>query len=428
MSTFQALKLSKPLLQALQEGSYLVPTPIQQKAIPLILAGHDVLGIAQTGTGKTAAYLLPLLVQLKCALKIHPRVLILAPSKELVIQIADNLAALARYTDLQVACLYGGIGPEKQIKALHQGPDVVVATPGRLLDLYHRGALYLRAIKRLVLDEADRMLDMGFWPQIRAILEIIPAKRQNLLFSATMPNKVAVLSEEFLAFPEKVIITPQATPVTTVSQQLYHVPNSATKANLLASLLADTNAFHKVMVFVSTRKTAIQLAQHLEHNTIGAVGVIHANKGQNTRINTLNAFKEGKLRILVATDVVARGIDVYQVSHVVNFEVPVFYEEYVHRIGRTGRAQHTGQAITFANEAEQYHIRKIEKLTCQQIPVVPLPDTLAITPTSFEEQQEIARALDWQRQKEDPNYQGAFHKKKRGRPLGHAQKPRKYKK
>ena len=412
-SSFQALQLNKQLLQALQEAGYATPTPIQQKAIPLILKGHDVLGIAQTGTGKTAAYLLPLLMQLKYATGTYPRALVLATSKELVIQIADNLATMAKYTSLRYACLYGGIGPTKQIEAVNQGIDLLVATPGRLLDLYHRNVLHLRAVKRLVLDEADKLLDANFLPQLRKILEILPGKRQHLLFSATMSTQVMKLSEEFMAWPEKAIITPQATPVTTVSQQCYHVPNTATKAQLLAWLLTDTTTFCRVIVFARTRKTAEHVAHFLRRKTTGEVRVIHANKGQNTRINALNAFKAGTVRVLVATDVAARGIDVSQVSHVINFEIPSLPEEYVHRIGRTGRATNTGQAITLVNKAEVYYIQQIEKLIRKKIPVVSLPPTLVATPTSFEEEQKMARAIDWQRQKEDPSYQGAFHKKQK---------------
>jgi ATP-dependent RNA helicase RhlE len=411
--SFQSLRLNKQLLQALRETGYATPTPIQQKAIPLILQGHDVLGVSQTGTGKTTAYLLPLLMQLKYAKDTYPRALILTPSKELAIQIAHTLTILAQYTDLRNACLYGGIGPTQQMETLKQGTDLLVATPGRLLDLYHRNALHLRAIKHLVLDEADRLFDKNFLPQIRDILALLPKKRQHLLFSATMATEVMELAEELLIFPEKVMITPQATPVATVSQQCYRVPNIATKAHLLALLLANTHAFSRVIVFTRTRKTAEYTAHFLQRKAVGEVRIIHANKGQNTRINTLNAFKEGTVRILVATDVVARGIDVSQVSHVINFEVPIAPEEYVHRIGRTGRANNTGHAITLANKSEEYYIRQIEKLMCQKIPIASLPTTFVAAPTSFEEQQAMARVIDWQRQKEDPSYQGAFHRKKK---------------
>lgn len=412
-TSFQSFKLNKQLLQALEETGYTEPTPIQQKAIPLALAGRDVLGVAQTGTGKTAAYLLPLLMQLKYATGTQPRALILAPSKELVMQIAQHLAMLAKYTDLRYACLYGGTGTKQQLQTVSQGIDILVATPGRLLDLYHRGAFQLRSVKNVILDEADKLLARGFLAQFRAILELLPRKRQHLLFSATMSAAVIERLEEFLTWPAQAIVTPQATPVATVSQQCYHVPNIATKARLLAQLLTDTTTFHKVIVFTHTRQAAAQVANFLARKATGDVRVIHANKDQNTRIHALDAFREDKVRILVATDVAARGIDVSQVSHVINFETPSAPEEYVHRIGRTGRATHTGEAITFMNPAEAYYIQQIEQLTRQKIPVVPLPTDLVIATTSFEEKQAMARTIDWQRQKSDPTYQGAFHAKKR---------------
>ena len=411
-SSFLTLQLSKRLLQALQEQGYTTPTPIQQKAIPLILQGRDVLGIAQTGTGKTMAYLLPLLTRLKHAKGTHPRVLVLATSKELVIQIAHELAALAKYTDLRYACLYGGIGPTQQIEAVKQGIDLLIATPGRLLDFCHRSVLYLQTVKHVVLDEADKLLDRGFLPQLRDILMLLPAKKQHLLFSATMATQGLKHAEDFLDWPAKVIITPSTTPLASVAQKRYQVPNIATKAQLLILLLADTATFHKVIVFAHTRRTAENIAHFLQRKVTGDIRVIHASKGQNTRINTLNAFKAGNVRILVATDVAARGIDINKVSHVINFEVPTSLAAYVHRIGRTGRATHIGQAITFSNKAEEYYIQQIERLTRQKIPVIPLPTELVEKPTSWEEKQAMARVIDWQRQKEDPNYQGAFHKKK----------------
>lgn len=412
-TSFHSFKLNKQLLQALEEAGYEQPTPIQQKAIPLALAGRDVIGIAQTGTGKTVAYLLPLLMQLKYATGTQPRALILATSKELVIQIAQHLTILAKYTDLRHNCLYGGVGAKQQLQALSQGGDILVATPGRLLDLYHQEGFQLRTVKYVILDEADMLLTKSFLTQFRAILELLPRKRQHLLFSATMSKQVIANAEEFLSWPAQAITTPQATPVATVSQQCYHVPNIATKARLLAQLLTDVEIFYKVIVFTRTREAATQVAHFLARKATGEVRVIHANKDQNTRINALNAFREGKARVLVATDVAARGIDVSQVSHVINFEVPSVPEEYVHRIGRTGRAMQTGQAISFMNHAETYYIKQIEKLIRQKIPVAPLPTDLIISPTSFEEKQSMARTIDWQRQKEDPTYQGAFHAKKK---------------
>ena len=411
--TFEEFKLNPQLLNAVRDLGYETPTEIQQKAIPQIMAGHDVLGIAQTGTGKTAAYLLPLLMKVRYAQGANPRALVLAPTRELAMQIEESLRQLARYTDLRYAVAYGGVGPKSQIEAITAGIDILVATPGRMMDIYLKGDLVLKELKTLVLDEADKMMDMGFMPQIRRILEVIPVKRQNLLFSATFAEKVEKLSEEFLEFPVRVEATPPATPAVTVRQVLYEVPNLKTKAHLLEWLMQHDKSISRAIVFTRTRQTAENtyrfLARKLPEEQIR---VIHANKGQNTRINSMEAFKEGSVRVLVATDVAARGIDVTQVSHVINFDVPLVYEDYVHRIGRTGRANQTGEAITFMTRAEQYHVEKIEKIIRMTIPREPLPEGIEIFPTPFEEEQAMAREIDDQRRREDPAFQGAFHEKK----------------
>lgn len=411
---FEDLKLNRQLLNAIEEAGYEQPTPIQEQCIPLILAGHDVLGIAQTGTGKTAAYVLPLLMKLKYPQGDHVRGLILAPTRELVIQIGEVTANLGKYTGLRHVCLYGGTGTKTQIENIRAGVDVIVSTPGRFLDIYLKNEIVVKQLNTLILDEADKMMDMGFMPQIRRMLEVIPRKRQNLLFSATFPDKVAKLSEEFLEFPTRVEVTPQATTAEMVEQVLYQVPNFRTKIYLLEHLLNTREDFKRVMIFTRKKDTANQIFKFLERKVISPemIRVIHANKGQNTRINAMNAFKEGDIRVLVTTDVTARGIDVTEVSHVINFDVPLIYEDYVHRIGRTGRANKSGEAITFMTEADAYHIQKIEKLIRSEIPRRPLPD-IPIAPTSFEEKQAMAREIDAQRKREDPDYKGAFHEKKK---------------
>jgi len=408
---FEDLKLNKQLLNAISDSGYTNPTPIQQMAIPLVLAGHDVLGIAPTGTGKTAAFVLPLLKKMSYSQGNDPRALVLAPTKELVLQIENNVKTYAQYTDLRSVVLYGGIGPTSQIQAIKNGVDIVVSTPGRFLDIYGRGVMVVKALKILILDEADKMMDMGFMVQIRKILEIIPVKRQNLLFSATMPPKVLELSEEFLEFPETVEIAPSATPAATIDQKMYVVPNRATKINLLEHLLGK-ESFNRVIVFVKSRKNADNIAKFIQRRKFGEIRVIHSNKGQNTRINSMDAFKAGEVRVLVTTDVSSRGIDVSDVSHVINFDVPTIYEDYVHRIGRTGRAKKTGTSITFFNEAETYHIKKIEALIHGKIQVVAFPDDVEIQKTGFEEKQEMAREIDRQKRLENPDYKGAFHEKK----------------
>ena len=388
---FQDFKLNKQLLNAIADAGFEVPTEIQQKCIPVLMGGQEVIGIAQTGTGKTAAYVIPVLMKVKFAQGAEPRAVILAPTKELTIQIAEHTKQLARYTDLRILPIYGGVGPKTQIEAIQQGVDILVATPGRFLELYLKSEIPTKQIKTLVLDEADRMMDMGFMPQLRRIFEVIPRKRQNMLFSATFNDRVERLSAEFLEFPIRIEITPPATAAKQVQQEVYYVPNLKTKINFLEYLLRDIETFKRVMIFTRSKESADNVYKFLERKNMGPVRVIHSNKGQNSRINAVQEFKEGKLRILVSTDVTSRGIDVVHVSHVINFDVPVVYEDYVHRIGRTGRAFSEGTAITFVTEAELYHIEKIEKLIREKISVKKLPLEVDVIKTPFEEAQDMAR-------------------------------------
>lgn len=400
--TFEEFDLNRQLLNAIADAGYETPSPIQEQAIPLVMSGHDVLGIAQTGTGKTAAYLLPILMKIKYAQGMHPRVLILAPTRELVMQIDATITQLATYTDIRHVAIYGGLGPKTQIETIKAGVDILVATPGRFMDIYLKGELVVKELKTLVLDEADKMMDMGFMPQIRGILEVIPSKkRQNLLFSATFPPRVENLSHEFLEFPKKVEVSPQATTAEMVNQILYELPNFKTKINLLGSLMTDSERFNRVIVFCRSKEVADNIFKFLARKVVPEerIRVIHANKGQNTRINSMDDFREGNIQVLVATDVAARGIDIQMVSHVINFDVPIIYEDYVHRIGRTGRANQTGEAITFMTIAEEYHIKKIEKIIKMQIPRYELPEGLTIEQTPFIENQEMLREIDAQRKK-----------------------------
>lgn len=409
---FQQFNLNKQLLDAIGEAGYRQPTPIQQKAIPAILGGQDVIGVAQTGTGKTAAFVLPLLKQLGYAQGEHARALILAPTRELAMQIEEHVRLLSKNLDIRSVVLYGGIGPTAQIEQLQRGVDIIVATPGRFLDLYLSGHLVTRSIKHMVMDEADKMMDMGFISKLHRILEVVPKKRQNMLFSATMSDLVHKISGDFLEFPTIIETSEQATPAETIDQILYEVPNHKTKINLLRHLF-DQSDFERCIIFCRTRTAADQVFNFLErHYGKEHVRVIHANKGQNTRINSMNAFKTGEIRFLVATDVAARGLDVSNVSHVVNFDVPIVVSDYVHRIGRTGRAMNMGVAITFCNPAEVYVLREIEKLTRQSIPTLPIPVEVFVEETPYKEKQEVARAVDAQKRKENPDFQGAFHEKK----------------
>lgn len=412
IENFSDFKLNKQILNAVEEAGYARPTAIQQRAIPLILSGHDVLGIAQTGTGKTAAFVLPLLMKLKYAQGQDPRALILAPTRELALQIYDNIKKYSTYTDLRFVVIHGGSGMKAQEEALAEGVDILVATPGRFMDLYRKQSFLTKPIKTLVIDEADKMMDMGFMPQIRQILEVIPVKRQNLLFSATMSSIVENLSAEFLEFPEKVEVTPQSSTVDAIDQYLYLIPNFKSKINMLDYLLAQAELI-RVIIFVKTKSNADNIFKFISRKITESVRVIHGNKAQNTRLNSIAAFRDGDIKILVATDVAARGLDISMVSHVINFDVPLIYEDYVHRIGRTGRAENTGVAITFANPAEEYHIEQIEKLIAKNIGRRNLPDQVDIEKTSFEEKQEQLREIDFRKRKLDPTYQGAFHEKRK---------------
>jgi len=411
--TFEDFNFNRQILNAIADAGYTEATPIQQKAIPPIMNGQDVMGIAQTGTGKTAAYMLPIIMKLKYAQGNDMRALIIAPTRELALQIEENAREFAKYTDLRIVCLYGGLGPKTQKELIDKGVDIIVATPGRLMDVYLAGHIVTKLLQVLVLDEADKMMDMGFMPQINRILEVVPRKRQNLLFSATMSDKINELSSNFLEFPTTIEVTPQATPAQTVNQRLFMVPNMKTKINLLKYLLDQPDDIKKLIIFCKTRYAAEDVYKFLLRK-FGEkeVRVLHANKGQNTRINSINAFKNDEVKILVATDVASRGIDVSDVSHVINFDVPVVYEDYVHRIGRTGRAFQSGEAITFCSPNEEYYIRKIEKLIRQQIPVISLPPEVFVDETPYDEKQAQDREIDDQKRKDDPDFKGAFHEKK----------------
>ena len=411
-ATFEQFKLNRQLLDAVKDAGFAIPTDIQQKAIPVILGGQEVIGIAQTGTGKTAAYLLPVLMKIKYAQGSDPRAVILVPTKELTLQIGEHATQLAKYTDLRILSLYGGVGIKPQIEAIQKGVDILITTPGRFMELYLQKAITTKLIKTLIIDEADRMMDMGFLNQIRKLIDVLPQKRQNLLFSATFSEKVEKLSADFLEFPVKIEITPQSTPAHQVEQVQYHVPNLKTKINFVEYLLQDREEFNRVMIFTRTKFNADAVSKYIDRKELGPVRVVHSNKSQNTRINAVNEFKEGNLRVLVTTDVTARGIDVTKVSHVINFDVPILYEDYVHRIGRTGRAFQEGKAITLVTKAEEYHIEKIEKLIREKITEKKLPAEIEIAKTSFEEAQEMARDIDQQKRREDPDFKGAFHNKK----------------
>ena len=411
--SFEQLKVAKSILKALDDIGFKEPTPIQQRAIPKINSGINIVGIAQTGTGKTAAYLLPLLTRLRKPEGNDPRLIVVVPTRELSIQVGEDIEELTAYSDLRHAAVFGGIGWTKHAALLEPGIDILVATPGRLWDLYQAGALRVKKVKYLVIDEADRMLDMGFIPQLRQLQEIIPARRQNLLFSATFSEKIEKLAEEFLDYYEKIEIAPSATPVELVTQTAYKVPNYRTKLNLLKHFLEDEQKFTRVVIFVKTKDHADGVFKVIERKSEGEKRILHSNKAQTSRINSIQAFKSGEVRILITTDVSARGMDVSQVSHVINFDLPNDYDDYVHRIGRTARAGNKGDAITLIDPADEWHWEKIQKLIRQNIDLLELPDGVEVVETEFKENQDQLREIDRQRKIDDPTFQGAFHQKKR---------------
>ncbi len=411
--TFEQLKVAKSILKSLDDIGFTTPTPIQEKAIPKINSGVNLVGIAQTGTGKTAAYLLPLLTRLKKPEGVDPRVVILVPTRELSIQVGEDIAELTVYSDLRHAAVFGGIGWTKHAELVEPGIDILVATPGRLWDLYQAGVLRLKKVKHLVIDEADRMLDLGFMPQLQQLQEIIPARRQNLLFSATFSPGIEKLAEEFLDFYERMEVAPSATTVSQVTQKAYKVPNYRTKLGLIKYLLEDEDNFTRVVIFVKTKEHAEGVFKVVQRKAEGEKRILHSNKAQNSRINAIQAFKNGEVRILITTDVSARGMDVSKVSHVINFDLPRDYDDYVHRIGRTARAGNKGDAITLIDPADEWHWGKIQKLIRKDIELLPLPEEVEIVETEFKENQDQLREIDRQRKIDDPTYQGAFHQKKR---------------
>jgi ATP-dependent RNA helicase RhlE len=412
MMTFEGFGIGKSILKALNEIGFNEPTPIQQQAIPVIKSGQDVLGIAQTGTGKTAAYLIPVIMKLVKAEGKDPRAIILVPTRELSIQVGEDIKELAQFTDIRLAAIYGGIGWTKHAALFENGIDILVSTPGRLWDLYRAGIFEFKRVKTLVIDEADRMLDMGFLPQLMKLLEVIPPKRQNLLFSATFSDKIESMSHEFLTFPIRVEAAPSATVVDKIDQYFYRVPNFKTKLNLLNFLLNDEIIFNRVIVFCRTKVNADRVYKFLHRNTSGEVRILHSDKAQSSRINAIDSFKSGNVRVLISTDVSARGIDVLRISHVVNFDLPPAYEDYVHRIGRTARANLQGTALSFIKPDEDFHLDNIEKLIRMKIEEKPLPADLTIAETPYEEKQAFAREIDRQRRLMDPGFKGAFHEKK----------------
>lgn len=376
---FEDLNLNTAIFSALDDLGYTTPTTIQHRVFPIAMSGRDVCGIAQTGTGKTIAYLLPCLRQWKFNKNKEPQILILVPTRELVVQVVETVKQLSAYMSLVVTGVYGGVNINTQALALENGTDIIVATPGRFFDLAMNGAFKTKMIKKLVIDEMDEMLNLGFRTQLKNILNLLPPKRQNLLFSATITEEVEVLLDTYFNQPERIEAAPTGTPLENIIQTRFEVPNFFTKVNLLEYLLKSDAGMTKVLVFAASKKLADLLFEELSVRFPDQVGIIHSNKEQNHRFNTVKLFKEGVYRFIIATDIVARGIDIAEVTHVINFDTPDVCENYIHRIGRTGRFDKKGISITFSTEKELPSIIAVEELMKFQIPVLSLPEDLIIS-------------------------------------------------
>lgn len=410
--TFEELNLSKALINALNDLGFYHPTPIQRDAFPIVMAGKDVVGVAQTGTGKTFAFLLPLLRMHKFTKEIAPRVLILVPTRELVVQMVGELEKLTKYMNIRVGGVYGGTNMNTQKKIVLDGLDVLVATPGRMLDLAYTGALKLRAVKKLVIDEVDEMLNLGFRTQLNNILDLLPEKRQNLLFSATLSEDVEILVDDFFANPVKIEVAPHGTTLDKINQTGYEVKNFYTKANLLTHLLKTDKTMEKVLIFIDTKKKADRLYEFIGIHFKEELSIIHSNKSQNFRLNAVAQFHEGTYRALISTDIMARGLDISNVSHVINFDTPEVPTNYIHRIGRTGRAEKDGQSITFTTEEEQDFKVAIEVLMNKEIQMLEMPAEVAISEELIPEERIEFTGKNYLPSPDMSQSKGAFHEKK----------------
>ncbi len=398
---------------ALADLEYVYPTPIQQQAFPVIMAGRNVVGIAQTGTGKTFAYLLPLLRQLEYSEKKDPRILIVAPTRELVMQILNEIKKLTVHAAIRSEGIYGGTNINTQKQMVYDGMDVLVATPGRLIDLALTGVLRLKNIQKLVIDEVDKMLGLGFRVELTNLLELLPEKRQTLMFSATLTEDVEAFIAKNIPIPHKIEIAAHGTPIDKIAQTAYCVPNFITKVNLLELLLKENEDLSKVLVFVSLKKLADRLFEQMDKLFPEKIGVIHSNKSHNNRLIALKHFVDGDFRVLIATDIIARGMDITDVTHVVNFDMPEEAGDYLHRIGRTGRADKEGSAIAFITPMEEERQSAIEDLMQKPIPLLDLPANL-VWSTIYGEDEKPTRLFDknYLKTPDLKNSQGAFHEKK----------------
>ncbi|MEL1255455.1 DEAD/DEAH box helicase [Flavobacterium sp. DGU38] len=410
MSTFEKFNLPKSLQKAVDELGFVTPTPIQEKSFSVIMSGRDMMGIAQTGTGKTFAYLLPLLKLYKFTNTNTPKIVILVPTRELVVQVVEEVEKLTTYMSVKTLGIYGGVNINTQKKAVYEGVDILVGTPGRTMDLALDAVVRFDETQKLVIDEFDEMLNLGFRPQLTSLFAMMKTKRQNILFSATMTDEVDDILNDYFDFPEEVTLAPSGTPLEKITQITYNVPNFNTKVNLLKHLLENDESMSRILVFVNNKKISDMLFNRIDELFEGQFGVIHSNKSQNYRLSTMAEFQEGNLRGLITTDVMARGLDISNITHVINFELPEEPELYMHRIGRTGRADATGTAISFVTPREEEYKIETELLMDQELEVADFPEEVEISEKLIEpEKDRLPRKFLMKKPKLDGD--GAFHEK-----------------
>jgi ATP-dependent RNA helicase RhlE len=410
MNTFEQFNLPKSLQKAIDELGLTTPTPIQEKSFSVIMSGRDVMGIAQTGTGKTLAYLLPLLKQWKFIATDSPRIVILVPTRELVVQIVDVIESLTKYMSVRTLGIYGGVNINTQKKAVYQGIDILVGTPGRTMDLALDNVIRFDSVQKLVIDEFDEILNLGFRTQVTSVLTMLKNKRQNILFSATMTDEVDAMLDEYFDLPEEVTLAASGTPLEKIEQLAYKTPNFLTKLNLLKGLLREDESMSRILMFVNNKKIADMVASTIEDEFPEQFGLIHSNKSQNYRLNTMASFQVGELRGIITTDVMARGLDISDVTHVINIEFSEVEEQYIHRIGRTGRADKSGIAISFVAPHEEEIFIQAEILMEKEIKILEIPSDIEIA----------TRLLEFEKDKKKikfllkkPKFEGgaAFHEK-----------------
>ena len=410
MTTFEQFNLPKSVQKAIDDLGFTTPTPIQEKTFSVIMSGRDMMGIAQTGTGKTFAYLLPLLKLYKFLPGHTPKIVILVPTRELVVQVVEEVEKLTKYMSVRTVGIFGGVNINTQKTTIYQGCDILVGTPGRIMDLTLDNVIRFEEMQKLVIDEFDEMLNLGFRTQLTAILAMMPKKRQNILFSATMTDEVDAILNDYFDYPQEVTLSASGTPLENIQQVAYNAPNFNTKVNLLKHLLQENEDMSRVLIFVNNKKISDMLHVRIDEDFVDQFGVIHSNKSQNYRLSTMASFQEGNLRGLITTDIMARGLDISNITHVINFEMPAMPELYMHRIGRTGRADKTGKAMSFIAPREEEAKVEIEVLMNMELPIEAFPEEVEVSAKLIEPEKE-RQVVKFLMKKKTLDGDGAFQEK-----------------